>query len=102
MASRTLDIERLAADDLEYNYDVAGLAALRRRLTAAINNYKGSHAQYEEVRRQWGMQRGSGLMATCHLASISREACGRRLQRLVCFCGGTSSTTRPCRRCARG
>ncbi|KAI8462677.1 MAG: LMBR1-like membrane protein-domain-containing protein [Monoraphidium minutum] len=51
VGARSLDIERLAADDLEYNYDVAGLAALRRRLAAAIHNYKGAHAQYEEVVR---------------------------------------------------
>jgi hypothetical protein len=51
VSGRTIDVERLAADDLEYNYDMAGLAALRRRLAAAIHNYKGAHAQYEEVRR---------------------------------------------------
>jgi hypothetical protein len=57
MANRHLDIERLAADDLEYNYDVQGLAALRRRLTGAIHNYKGAHAQYEEaVRAGLGLQ----------------------------------------------
>jgi len=50
MQGRTLDIEQLAADDLEYNYDMAGLAALRRRLAAAIHAYKGAHAQYVEVR----------------------------------------------------
>ena len=43
------DIEQMAADDLEYNYDKTGLAALRRRLFAAIHNYKGAHSQYEEV-----------------------------------------------------
>jgi hypothetical protein len=43
------DIEQMAADDLEYNYDKAGLAALRRRLFAAIHEYKGAHSQYEEV-----------------------------------------------------
>ncbi|KAI8464460.1 MAG: LMBR1-like membrane protein-domain-containing protein, partial [Monoraphidium minutum] len=49
VSGRTLDIERFAADDLEYNFDVGGLAALRRRLAAAIHNYKGARAQYEEV-----------------------------------------------------
>jgi hypothetical protein len=49
VGARELDIEQLAADDLEYNYDVQGLAALRRRLAAAIHNYKGAHAQYEEA-----------------------------------------------------
>jgi hypothetical protein len=49
MAGRHLDIEGLAADDLEYNYDLAGLAALRRRLAAAIHNYQGARAQYQEV-----------------------------------------------------
>ncbi|GBF88476.1 hypothetical protein Rsub_01189 [Raphidocelis subcapitata] len=48
-ARGALDIESLAADDLEYNYDLAGLAALRRRLGAAIHAYKGAHAQYEEA-----------------------------------------------------
>ncbi len=51
---RQLDIEQLAADDLEYNYDKAGLAALRRRLARAIHEYKGAHAQYEEVICQVG------------------------------------------------
>lgn len=46
------DMDSLAADDLEYNYDKAGLAALRRRLAAAIHDFKGAHAQYEEVIRQ--------------------------------------------------
>jgi hypothetical protein len=46
------DMDALAADDLEYNYDKAGLAALRRRLAAAIHDFKGAHAQYEEVIRQ--------------------------------------------------
>eukprot|EP00882_Tetradesmus_deserticola_P011812 GHRQ01012503.1.p1 GENE.GHRQ01012503.1~~GHRQ01012503.1.p1 ORF type:complete len:656 (+),score=303.76 GHRQ01012503.1:330-2297(+) len=46
------DMDTLAADDLEYNYDKAGLAALRRRLAAAIHDFKGAHAQYEEVIRQ--------------------------------------------------
>jgi hypothetical protein len=54
VSARNLDIERLNADDLEYNYDLAGLAALRRRLAAAIHSYKGAHAQYEEVRGWWG------------------------------------------------
>jgi len=53
MQGRTLNIEGLAADDLEYNYDLPGLAALRRRLAAAIHNYKGAHAQYQEVRPCW-------------------------------------------------
>jgi aspartate/methionine/tyrosine aminotransferase len=48
------DMDALAADDLEYNYDKAGLAALRRRLAAAIHDFKGAHAQYEEVIRQVG------------------------------------------------
>jgi hypothetical protein len=46
------DMDALAADDLEYNYDKAGLAALRRRLAAAIHDFKGAHAQYKEVIRQ--------------------------------------------------
>lgn len=46
------DLDALAADDLEYNYDKAGLAALRRRLAAAIHDFKGAAAQYEEVIRQ--------------------------------------------------
>jgi hypothetical protein len=49
MEGRSVDIEALAADDLEYNYDLDGLAALRRRLAAAIHNYQGAHAQYAEV-----------------------------------------------------
>ena len=54
MASQPLDIEGLAADDLEYNYDLEGLAALRRRLDAAVHAYQGAHAQYEEVRARGG------------------------------------------------
>eukprot|EP00775_Hariotina_reticulata_P003223 gene3223-3500_t len=46
------DLDALGADDLEYNYDIPGLAALRRRLTAAIHDFKGAHAQYEEVIRE--------------------------------------------------
>lgn len=38
----------------QYNYDMAGLAALRRRLTAAVHDFKGATAQYEEVIRQVG------------------------------------------------
>lgn len=49
------DLDALAADDLEYNYDKAGLAALRRRLAAAIHDFKGAAAQYEEVIRQVGV-----------------------------------------------
>eukprot|EP00878_Enallax_costatus_P015761 GHUV01016516.1.p1 GENE.GHUV01016516.1~~GHUV01016516.1.p1 ORF type:complete len:615 (+),score=178.39 GHUV01016516.1:1103-2947(+) len=46
------DMDSMGADDLEYNYDKAGLAALRRRLAAAIHEFKGAHAQYEDVIRQ--------------------------------------------------
>eukprot|EP00879_Flechtneria_rotunda_P003202 GHRR01003425.1.p1 GENE.GHRR01003425.1~~GHRR01003425.1.p1 ORF type:complete len:656 (+),score=226.79 GHRR01003425.1:287-2254(+) len=46
------DLDSLGADDLEYNYDKAGLAALRRRLFAAMHDFKAAHAQYEEVIRQ--------------------------------------------------
>lgn len=46
------DMDSLCADDLEYNYDKPGLAALRRRLSAAIHDFKGAHAQYEDVIRQ--------------------------------------------------
>lgn len=46
------DMDSLGADDLEYNYDKPGLAALRRRLAAAIHDFKGAHAQYEDVIRQ--------------------------------------------------
>lgn len=53
-ARGALDIESLAADDLEYNYDMPGLATLRRQLGAAIHAYKGAHAQYEEVGRRDG------------------------------------------------
>ncbi len=45
-------MDSLAADDLEYNYDMAGLAALRRRLAAAIHDFKGASVQYEAVIRQ--------------------------------------------------
>ncbi|GIL77008.1 hypothetical protein Vretimale_3267 [Volvox reticuliferus] len=48
-SSGGIDIESLNAEDLEYNYDVAGLAALRRRMFYAISTYKGDRAQYEEV-----------------------------------------------------
>ncbi|GIL58629.1 hypothetical protein Vafri_13639 [Volvox africanus] len=48
-SSGGIDIESLNAEDLEYNYDVAGLAALRRRMIYAISTYKGDRAQYEEV-----------------------------------------------------
>ncbi|PNH04704.1 LMBR1 domain-containing protein 2 [Tetrabaena socialis] len=44
-----LDIESMNAEDLEYNYDVAGLAALRRRMFFAISSYNGDRAMYEEV-----------------------------------------------------
>ncbi|PNW77818.1 hypothetical protein CHLRE_10g453100v5 [Chlamydomonas reinhardtii] len=44
-----IDIESIAAEDLEYNYDVSGLAALRRRMFFAISTYNGDRAQYEEV-----------------------------------------------------
>ncbi|KAG2435358.1 hypothetical protein HXX76_007431 [Chlamydomonas incerta] len=44
-----IDIESIAAEDLEYNYDVAGLAALRRRMFFAISTYNGDRAQYKEV-----------------------------------------------------
>ncbi|GFR49399.1 hypothetical protein Agub_g11451 [Astrephomene gubernaculifera] len=44
-----IDIESMNAEDLEYNYDVAGLAALRRRMFYAISTYKGDRALYEEV-----------------------------------------------------
>lgn len=57
------DLDSLNADDLEYNYDKAGLAALRRRLAAAIHDFKGSHAQYEEVIQQVGL-----MLACCQLA----------------------------------
>ncbi|EFJ41548.1 hypothetical protein VOLCADRAFT_98436 [Volvox carteri f. nagariensis] len=40
-SSGGIDIESLNAEDLEYNYDVAGLAALRRRMFYAISTYKG-------------------------------------------------------------
>ncbi|GLC39990.1 hypothetical protein PLESTB_000120900 [Pleodorina starrii] len=48
-SSGIIDIESMNAEDLEYNYDVAGLAALRRRMFYAISTYKGDRAQYEEV-----------------------------------------------------
>ncbi len=60
VGQRQLDIEQLAADDLEYNYDLKGLAALRRRLMAAIHGYKGARAQYEEV-RGCGCKGGEGV-----------------------------------------
>jgi len=41
-----LDLESLSADDLEYHYDLEGLAALRRRLNAAVSAYAAAHAQY--------------------------------------------------------
>lgn len=44
-----LDLESFNAEDLEYNYDVTGLAALRKRMYFAISNYKGDRAMYEEV-----------------------------------------------------
>ncbi|KAG2481922.1 hypothetical protein HYH03_019121 [Edaphochlamys debaryana] len=44
-----IDIESMNAEDLEYNYDVPGLAALRRRMFYAISTYNGDRAQYEEV-----------------------------------------------------
>jgi hypothetical protein len=48
VASRgPLDLEALSPDDLEYNYDRDGLAALRRRLNSAIASYAAAHAQYE-------------------------------------------------------
>jgi hypothetical protein len=56
------DLDALGADDLEYNYDIPGLAALRRRLTAAIHDFKGAHAQYEEVIKEVGTQ---GCSAAC-------------------------------------
>ncbi|KXZ44947.1 hypothetical protein GPECTOR_60g724 [Gonium pectorale] len=46
---RGIDIESMNAEDLEYNYDVAGLAALRRRMFFAISSYNGDRAMYEEV-----------------------------------------------------
>ncbi|KAF8067159.1 lmbrd2 [Scenedesmus sp. PABB004] len=46
------DLDALHADDLEYNYDMAGLAALRRRLAAAIHEFQAAAAQYEAVVRQ--------------------------------------------------
>lgn len=52
VASGGYDLDSLAADDLEYNYDMAGLAALRRRLAAAIHDFKGASVQYEAVIRQ--------------------------------------------------
>ena len=38
---RTVDIEGLEAEDLEYNYDQKGLAELRRRMKDAVANYQG-------------------------------------------------------------
>jgi hypothetical protein len=60
VGQRQLDIEQLAADDLEYNYDKKGLAALRRRLMSAIHGYQGARAQYEEVRGTGGGGGGWG------------------------------------------
>jgi hypothetical protein len=47
-ARGALDLEALSADDLEYNYDREGLAALRRRLNASVAAYSAAHAQYED------------------------------------------------------
>jgi hypothetical protein len=58
-------MDALAADDLEYNYDKAGLAALRRRLAAAIHDFKGAHAQYEEVIRQVRGLQQVGCVRVC-------------------------------------
>lgn len=46
---RNVDMEAMNAEDLEYNYDKKGMAALRRRLTHAINEYQSARVQYEEV-----------------------------------------------------
>ncbi|MEW5297623.1 MAG: hypothetical protein WDW36_000821 [Sanguina aurantia] len=47
MEARNVDIEALKAEDLEYNYDLQGLAELRRRMFYAIAVYKGARAQYD-------------------------------------------------------
>ncbi|KAF5836465.1 LMBR1-like membrane protein-domain-containing protein [Dunaliella salina] len=49
LATRTVDIEGLRAEDLEYNYDLEGLAILRRRLFWAVADYKGFRAMYEKA-----------------------------------------------------
>eukprot|EP00798_Chlamydomonas_sp_ICE-L_P030467 gene30467-35478_t len=49
MAQRNVDIDSIKAEDLEYNFDVNGLAALRRRLGYAIDEYRGNRAQYVDV-----------------------------------------------------
>ncbi len=42
LANRNVEIDHLRAEDLEYNYDKKGLAALRRRLFWAIAEYRGA------------------------------------------------------------
>ncbi len=42
MPDRAVEIEALNANDLDYNYDKRGLAALRRRLYYAIHDYQGA------------------------------------------------------------
>mmetsp|Transcript_25028 Transcript_25028/g.45297 ORF Transcript_25028/g.45297 Transcript_25028/m.45297 type:complete len:451 (-) Transcript_25028:887-2239(-) len=49
ISSNNIDLEGLRAEDLEYNYDRDGLASLRRRMRAAINEYNGNRALYERV-----------------------------------------------------
>eukprot|EP00798_Chlamydomonas_sp_ICE-L_P014725 gene14725-20769_t len=44
-----VDLEGLTAEDLEYNFDIHGLARLRRRLFAATAEYNGTQSKYVDV-----------------------------------------------------
>lgn len=90
------DMDSLGADDLEYNYDKAGLAALRRRLAAAIHDFKGAHAQYEDVIRQVSPGFGVDEIAQVPVALVRCESVVQLLQTVSFWVGAWTSRKAAC------
>mmetsp|Transcript_35578 Transcript_35578/g.79011 ORF Transcript_35578/g.79011 Transcript_35578/m.79011 type:complete len:727 (-) Transcript_35578:712-2892(-) len=44
-----VELDGLSAEELEYNYDIQGMAQLRRRMKSAVADYQGARQQYEEA-----------------------------------------------------
>ncbi len=72
-----VDIEGMRAEDLDYNYDKAGLAALRQRMFYAIAEYKGGRASTlpRQVPRPWDPSRHSVVVV---VVVVVRRRLGQR------------------------
>lgn len=64
-------VEQLSAEDLEYNYDLRGLADLRRRLMRAVANYATATTQYRSAINE--VRARSGFGGWGRLASVVRR-----------------------------